>query len=67
MANLPAGGSDAWRCVSANSGARCWTGSRGQYCGKHWGPDLAGQVDTGMATGNSLAALEAWLAYDTVA
>lgn len=34
-----------------------------QYCGKHWGPDLAGQVDTGMATGNSLAAIEAWLAH----
>ena len=34
----------------------------GQYCGKHWGPDLAGQVDTGMATGNSLAAIEAWMA-----
>jgi len=34
----------------------------GQYCGKHWGPDLAGQVDSGMATGNSLAALESWLA-----
>ena len=35
----------------------------GQFSGKHWGPDLAGQVDTGMATGNSLAALECWLAY----
>jgi len=35
----------------------------GQYCEKHWGPDLAGQVDSGMATGNSLAALEAWLAH----
>jgi hypothetical protein len=35
----------------------------GQYCGKHWGPDLAGQVDTGMATGYSLAAMEAWLAH----
>jgi hypothetical protein len=34
----------------------------GQYCGRHWGPELAGQVDTGMATGNSLAAIEAWLA-----
>lgn len=34
-----------------------------QYCGKHWGPDLAGQVDTGMATGNGLAAIEAWLAH----
>lgn len=33
----------------------------GQYCGAHWGPDLAGQVDSGMATGNSLAALEAWM------
>lgn len=35
----------------------------GQYCGKHWGPEFAGQVDTGMATGNSLAALELWLAH----
>jgi hypothetical protein len=34
----------------------------GQFCGKHWGPDLAGQVDSGMATGNSLAAIELWLA-----
>ena len=34
-----------------------------QYCGKHWGPALAGQVDTGMATGNSLAAIELWLAH----
>jgi hypothetical protein len=32
-----------------------------QHSGKHWGPDRAGQVDTGMATGNSLAALECWL------
>ena len=35
----------------------------GQFSGKHWGPDLAGQVDSGMATGNSLAALECWLAH----
>ena len=35
----------------------------GQFSGKHWGPELAGQVDTGMATGNSLAALECWLAH----
>jgi len=35
----------------------------GQFCGKHWGPDFAGQVDSGMATGNSLAALEAWMAH----
>ena len=44
---------------------RPWDGGMihalGQYCGRHWGPDLAGQVDTGMATGNSLAALEAWI------
>jgi len=33
----------------------------GQYCGKHWGPALEGQIDTGMATGNSLAAMELWL------
>lgn len=32
-----------------------------QHTGKHWGPDKRGQVDTGMATGNSLAALELWL------
>ena len=35
----------------------------GQFSGKHWGPELAGQVDSGMATGNSLAALECWLAH----
>ena len=34
----------------------------GQFSGQHWGPDLAGQVDTGMTTGNSLAAIEKWLA-----
>ncbi|MFI5358344.1 MAG: hypothetical protein ACHQ4G_13515, partial [Opitutales bacterium] len=34
----------------------------GQFSGQHWGPELAGQVDSGMATGNSLAALECWLA-----
>lgn len=34
-----------------------------QYSGKHWGPDLGGQVDSGMATGNSLAAIECWLAH----
>ena len=34
----------------------------GQFSGKHWGPDLAGQIDSGMATGNSLAALECWMA-----
>jgi len=38
----------------------------GQYCGAHWGPDLAGQIDSGMATGNSLAALENWLAHNSV-
>lgn len=32
-----------------------------QHTGKHWGPDKRGQVDTGMATGNSLSALELWL------
>ena len=36
----------------------------GQYSGQHWGPDLAGQVDTGMATGNGLAAIEAWLEHE---
>ena len=34
-----------------------------QHTGKHWGPDKCGQVDTGMATGNSLAAIELWLAH----
>jgi hypothetical protein len=34
-----------------------------QHTGKHWGPDKCGQVDTGMATGNSLAALESWLCH----
>jgi hypothetical protein len=34
-----------------------------QHSGKHWGPDKCGQVDSGMATGNSLAALEAWMAH----
>ncbi|MEW6750336.1 MAG: hypothetical protein AB1505_05085 [Candidatus Latescibacterota bacterium] len=37
--------------------------AQAQYSGRHWGPDLAGQVDSGMATGNSLAALEAWMAH----
>ena len=32
-----------------------------QCSGLLWGPDKLGQVDTGMATGNSLAALEYWL------
>lgn len=36
----------------------------GQFCGKHWGPDLAGQIDSGMATGNSLAALELWMSQN---
>jgi hypothetical protein len=34
-----------------------------QWSGKHWGPERSGQVDTGMATGNSLAAIEFWLAH----
>lgn len=34
-----------------------------QHSGRHWGPDLAGQVDTGMATGNGLAAIERWLEH----
>ena len=34
-----------------------------QWSGNHWGPDRSGQVDSGMATGNSLAALEFWLAH----
>jgi hypothetical protein len=32
-----------------------------QHTGKHWGPAKGGQVDTGMATGNSLASIELWL------
>lgn len=32
-----------------------------QRTGKHWGPEKLGQIDSGMATGNSLAALEYWL------
>jgi len=28
-----------------------------QHSGRFWGPDKCGQVDTGMATGNSLAAI----------
>jgi hypothetical protein len=35
-----------------------------QYSGRQWGPDEAGQVDSGMATGNSFAAIEAWLAHE---
>jgi hypothetical protein len=34
----------------------------GQFSGRHWGPDFAGQTDTGMASSNSLVALECWLA-----
>ena len=33
-----------------------------QHSGRFWGPDKCGQVDSGMATGNSLAAIECWLA-----
>ncbi|MFH1568181.1 MAG: hypothetical protein ABIL09_09305 [Gemmatimonadota bacterium] len=35
--------------------------AQAQYDARHGGPDLAGQVNSGMATGNSLAAFEAWL------
>lgn len=35
----------------------------GQFSGKHWGPALTGQIDTGMATGNSLAAMEIWIEH----
>ena len=35
-----------------------------QHSGRFWGPDKCGQVDTGMATGNSLAAIECWLDSD---
>jgi hypothetical protein len=36
-----------------------------QHSGRFWGPDKCGQVDSGMATGNSLAAIERWLADDS--
>jgi hypothetical protein len=32
-----------------------------QRAGCFWGPNLAGQVDSGISSGNSLAALELWL------
>jgi len=32
-----------------------------QRSGQFWGPDKQGQVDCGMSTGNSLAAIERWL------
>ncbi|MGQ9890093.1 MAG: hypothetical protein ACUVSX_16640 [Aggregatilineales bacterium] len=32
-----------------------------QHSGRFWGPDKCGQVDSDMATGNSLAAIECWL------
>jgi hypothetical protein len=35
-----------------------------QSSGKWWGPGKLGQVDTGMSTGNCLAALEYWLAHE---
>lgn len=35
-----------------------------QHSGKFWGPDKCGQVDSGMATGNGLAAIELWLAEE---
>ena len=38
-----------------------------QHSGLLWGPDKCGQVDTGMATGNSLAAIEYWLAEESTA
>ncbi len=36
-----------------------------QHSGRFWGPDKCGQVDSGMATGNSLAAIECWLSSDS--
>ncbi|BCX05955.1 MAG: hypothetical protein KatS3mg053_3893 [Candidatus Roseilinea sp.] len=38
-----------------------------QSAGKHWGPGKLGQVDSGMSTGNSLAALEYWLLTSHIA
>jgi hypothetical protein len=38
-----------------------------QSSGKHWGPDKCGQVDSGMASANSLAALEMWMAHQSSA
>ena len=34
-----------------------------QNVGKYWEPNSDGSVDTGMSTGNGLAAIEAWLAH----
>lgn len=36
----------------------------GQFSGQHWGPDLEGQIDSGMTTGNGLAAIEMWLSHE---
>lgn len=58
---------DFMGCWAIKAPGQPWDGGMihalGQYCGKHWGPDLAGQIDSGMATGNSLAALESWIAH----
>jgi hypothetical protein len=35
-----------------------------QHSGKFWGPDKCGQVDSGVAVGNGLAAIELWLAQE---
>jgi hypothetical protein len=35
-----------------------------QNTGKYWGPNSDGAVDTGMSSGNGLAAIEAWLAHE---
>jgi hypothetical protein len=36
-----------------------------QNTGKYWEPNSDGAVDTGMSSGNGLAAIEAWLARDS--
>ncbi len=50
-----------------NASGQPWNGGMihaiQQFSGKHWGPNLAGQVDTGMSSGNSLAAIELWLEH----
>ena len=51
-----------------NAPGRPWHGGLvhavDQHSGKFWGPDKCGQVDTGMASGNGLAAIELWLAEE---
>jgi len=54
-------------CYQKVAPGKPWDGSMihaiHQSCGGHWGPDLAGSSDTGMSSGNSLAALEAFMEF----